>query len=85
MLRDDVIEAVSAGKFSVLAVSTVDDALACMTGMPAGDPSQPRLDSVNGRVTRRLQDYLRMHSGEARIALRQASQRGSAVNRSPQG
>ncbi len=53
MLRSDVIEAVASGRFSVWAVRTVDEALALLTGLPAGergaDGSYPG-DSVNGRV-----------------------------------
>ena len=37
MLRPDVVEAAAAGRFSVWAVRTVDEALALLTGLPAGE------------------------------------------------
>jgi lon-related putative ATP-dependent protease len=53
MLRRDVESAVAAGKFSVWAVSTVDEALELLTGKQAGvrgtDGAYPAA-SVNGRV-----------------------------------
>ncbi len=36
MLRPDVVEAVAAGRFQVHAVETVDEAIALLTGVPAG-------------------------------------------------
>lgn len=53
MLADEVVEAARAGRFAVWAVATIDEALALLTGLPAGergkDGSYPA-DSVNGRV-----------------------------------
>jgi predicted ATP-dependent protease len=37
MLRDEVVAAVAAGRFSVHAAHSVDDALELLTGLPAGD------------------------------------------------
>ena len=37
MLRDEVIEAVSAGRFHIWAVGTIDEGLEILTGVPAGD------------------------------------------------
>ncbi|MEJ2217124.1 MAG: ATP-binding protein [Gemmatimonadota bacterium] len=57
MLRGDVREAVEADRFHVYAVSTVDEGIALLTGMEAGEPDadgQYPPDSVNGRVARRL-------------------------------
>ncbi|MHB8893378.1 MAG: Lon protease family protein, partial [Candidatus Limnocylindrales bacterium] len=53
MLRSDVVEAATTGQFSVWAVRTVDDALALLTGLPAGERGPDGMypaDSVNGRV-----------------------------------
>ena len=36
MLRDDVVDAVRAGRFAVYAVETVDEAIEVLTGMNAG-------------------------------------------------
>ncbi|MDT8449460.1 MAG: AAA family ATPase [Wenzhouxiangellaceae bacterium] len=57
MLRDDVIEAVRDGKFRVWPFATVDEGLALVTGMPAGERDErgrfPE-GSVNDRVQKRL-------------------------------
>ncbi|HEX6618586.1 MAG TPA: AAA family ATPase [Solirubrobacteraceae bacterium] len=37
MLRDEVIEAVSAGRFHIWAVATIDEGLELLTGVPAGE------------------------------------------------
>jgi hypothetical protein len=38
VLRSDVVQAVREGKFHVYAVSTVDEGIALLTGVPAGEP-----------------------------------------------
>jgi hypothetical protein len=57
MLRDDVVAAAAKGRFSIHAVSTVDEAIELLTCWPAGergaDGAYPEM-SVNGRVERRL-------------------------------
>jgi len=59
MLRDDVVDAVAAGRFHVWTVRTVDEGIELLTGVPAGergaDGRYPP-DSVNGRVDRKLYD-----------------------------
>ena len=53
MLREDVVAAAHDGRFSVWAVSTVDEALALLTGLPAGERDDGGAyppASVNGRV-----------------------------------
>jgi predicted ATP-dependent protease len=57
MLRGDVVEACAAGRFSVSTLASVDDALAALTGLPAGERDAAGSfppDSVNGRVEARL-------------------------------
>lgn len=57
MLRDEVVKAVTEGRFHVHAVSHVDDAIELLTGVPAGRPdAQGKLppDCVNGLVEARL-------------------------------
>jgi lon-related putative ATP-dependent protease len=58
MLRDDVVAAVRAGKFNVYPISSIDDAIALLTGEPAGQRdasgAYPK-DSVNHGVEQRLQ------------------------------
>jgi predicted ATP-dependent protease len=68
MLRDDVVDAVASGRFAIHAVRDVDEALAVMTGLPAGDPGMPSADTVNGRIARRLREYSRIRRGEPRGA-----------------
>jgi predicted ATP-dependent protease len=57
MLREDVIDAVKNGRFSIYAVQTIDEGIEILTGMSAGQPDEndkyPE-DSVNGKVYRRL-------------------------------
>ncbi len=58
MLRRDVVEAVEQGRFHVYAVKTVDEGIALLTGIPAGDRDAecgfPE-GSINARVACRLQ------------------------------
>lgn len=53
MLREDVVEAARRGRFHVHVVNTVDDAMAVLTGLPAGIPdskgTMPK-GSINYRV-----------------------------------
>ncbi len=57
VLRSDVVRAVREGKFHVYAVSTVDEGIALLTGVPAGEPdaegNYPE-GTVNYRVHKRL-------------------------------
>jgi lon-related putative ATP-dependent protease len=59
MLRDELVDAVAAGKFHIWPVHTVDEGIALLTGVAAGergpDGAYPP-DSVNGRADRKLRD-----------------------------
>ncbi|HNQ76856.1 MAG TPA: ATP-dependent protease, partial [Pseudothauera hydrothermalis] len=59
MLREDVVEAVAAGRFAVYAVATVDEAMEVLTGMPAGQADNkgilPR-NTLNHRIATALTD-----------------------------
>jgi ATP-dependent Lon protease len=60
MLRQDVVEAVTAGQFHLYAVATIDAGLPILTGVPAGQyqPGQGYSpDSVNGRVDAQLRRF----------------------------
>jgi len=60
MLREDVVEAVAEGKFHVWAISTVDEGMEILTGIPAGLPDEEGNyppDTVNGRVQAKLARY----------------------------
>ena len=52
MLRADVVEAIRAGQFHVYPITHVDQGLALLTGVPAGEPETP--DTVHGMVNTRL-------------------------------
>ncbi|MEJ1969672.1 MAG: ATP-binding protein [Rhizomicrobium sp.] len=62
MLREDVVEAVRRGAFSIYAAATVDEAIETLTGLAAGrrrrDGTFPRR-SFNRRVQDRLTDFAR--------------------------
>ncbi|MBK7216151.1 MAG: AAA family ATPase [Candidatus Promineofilum sp.] len=57
MLRRDVVEAAAAGLFHIYPVTTVDEGIALLTGLPAGEPDEDghySPDTVNGRIVARL-------------------------------
>ena len=57
MLRRDVVEAAAAGQFHVYPVRTVDEGIALLTGLPAGEANEAGEyppDSINGRIVARL-------------------------------
>lgn len=58
MLREDVVEAVAAGQFHIYPVSAIDEGIAILTGVPAG---QRDADGrfAQGTVNRRVDDALR--------------------------
>jgi predicted ATP-dependent protease len=64
MLREEVVEAVAAGKFHVWAVGTIDDGVEIVTGVPAGARQEngkfPE-GSVNARVEQRLRELAEAH------------------------
>ena len=72
MLREDVVEAVRAGRFAVHAVAHADDALELLLGLPAGDPAMPGESTVNGRVARRLREYATLRRGDTPVSARRA-------------
>jgi len=60
MLRQDVVDAVSAGQFSVYPISTIDQGIELLTGMPAGERNtEGRFpeNSINARVEEKLIQY----------------------------
>ncbi|MFW5867302.1 MAG: Lon protease family protein, partial [Armatimonadota bacterium] len=64
MLHPEVIDAVEAGDFHVYAVSTVDEAVELLTGVPMGEPDDegefPE-DTVGAAVQERLRELARRH------------------------
>ena len=58
MLRDDVVEAVRAGRFNVYPIASIDDAITLLTGLPAGERDADGVfpeGSVNRCVEQKLQ------------------------------
>jgi len=71
LLRHDVIDAIGNGKFHIYPMATVDQAIALLTGIPAGEADsvgEYPADSINGRVQRRLQDFANRRSAFAENA-----------------
>lgn len=72
MLREEVVEACAEGRFAIHAVSGIDEALALLTGRPAGArgvEGRFPYGSVNGRVEAALARFARLrrrqpHGGE---------------------
>jgi lon-related putative ATP-dependent protease len=84
MLRRDVVEAVEAGRFSVFAVSTIQEGIELLTGLPAGvrgtDGHFPA-DSVFGKVEARLQAFARARKAFAK----EAEEKEDAASAGPEG
>jgi predicted ATP-dependent protease len=61
MLREDVVAAVAAGRFAVVAVRTLDEVLAIMTGLPTAarpSPFEPFPEgTLDARIDARLEAY----------------------------
>jgi lon-related putative ATP-dependent protease len=63
MLRDDVVDACAAGRFAVYPVSHVDEGIALLTGVAAGERGADGTfgaGSVNARVEERLRAFARV-------------------------
>ena len=58
MLREDVVEAVKSGKFSIYAVGTIDEGIEILTGVKAGEPG-PHGRFPAGTVNRMVEDKLK--------------------------
>ncbi len=57
MLRHDVVEAVKNGQFRIFPISSIDEGIEILTGIPAGDPDKDGIyppGTVNGRVQVKL-------------------------------
>ena len=61
MLKKEVIDAVEEGKFHLYKVSTVEEGIEILTGVPAGNPDEegnyPE-GTVFGEVQKKLKEYL---------------------------
>ncbi len=84
MLRHDVVAAAETGKFSIYAVENVDQAIALLTGLPAGEAdakgNYPQ-GSVNRKVAERLAELTKIRKSFARQpAKRAAAKKNSRVS-----
>lgn len=61
MLRQDIVEACKSGMFHIYPVSTIDEGIEILTGLPAGesdaDGNYPE-NTINGKVQKRLNQFL---------------------------
>ena len=63
MLEERVIDAVKRGAFHIYAISTIDEALTLLTGLPAGEPDDKGeypADSVNGKVMAKIEAWIQV-------------------------
>ena len=72
MLRRDVIEACAAGKFAVYPVATIDEGIALLTGLPAGERGADGTFAA-GSINRRVEDRLRAFANVRRSFSRPAA------------
>lgn len=79
MLREDVVEAVEAGKFQVYPVETIDQGIELLTGTPAGTrEAEGRYPegSINALVEARLEAFAKARSAFAAKAAGEGEDRG---------
>ena len=67
MLREDVVEAVRRGDFHIYAVSTIDEGIELLTGIPAGRPDASGR-YLEGTISARVGQTLRAFSERVRAA-----------------
>jgi predicted ATP-dependent protease len=63
MLREDVVEAIKEGKFSIYCVDSVDEGIEILTGVPAGkriEGGKFEEGSINDRAQKRLEQLARV-------------------------
>ena len=69
VLRDTVLEAITAKKFHLYSIKTIEDGIKVLTGVPAGekqaDGSYPE-GSVFGKVQKKLARYHRLSGRPSR-------------------
>ncbi len=60
MLRQDIVEAAAAGQFHIYPITTIDEGIEVLTGLPAGEPNTrgtyPK-GTINYLVAQRLQEF----------------------------
>ncbi|MBI5005618.1 MAG: AAA family ATPase [Nitrosomonadales bacterium] len=81
MLRHDVVAAVAAGKFHIHAVEDVDQAIALLTGLPAGEANARGIypaGSINRKVAERLHELTEIRKTLARPPAKKSAARKKA-------
>jgi predicted ATP-dependent protease len=79
MLREDVVEAVRSGHFSVYAVGTIDEGIEILTGVKAGERAangQFPTGTINGLVEDKLRAFAERGRGFAKAAVEAAAAAG---------
>jgi lon-related putative ATP-dependent protease len=90
MLREDVVAAAANGEFRIYPIASIDEAIALLTGVAAGERDTVGAfppNTVNGRVERRLRDLAetrRRFDAEHGNAARQRWRASGTRRRSPQ-
>jgi hypothetical protein len=76
MLRPDVVEAIRAGRFHVYPITYIDQGLALLTGVPAGDTTTAGTVHylVNARLQKLAQDITAFGHAERNGARPQATE-----------
>jgi predicted ATP-dependent protease len=65
MLREEIVAAVRAGKFHIYAISSVDEGIELLTGIPAGRPDRDNR-YLEGTINARVSQMLRLYSDRVR-------------------
>jgi len=68
MLRQDVVEAIDAGRFHLWSVSTVDDAMRILSGLPCGDRDRAGAwmeDGIDARIEARVKRLVELQTERA--------------------
>jgi hypothetical protein len=83
MLRKDVVEACRDGRFRIFAVASIDEGIALLTGVPAGEADAAGefpIGSFNRAVAGRLAAFLRSAEKYAAAEKKSARSRGKDKN-----
>ncbi len=65
MLREEIVEAVRTGRFHIYAISSVDEGIELLTGIPAGRPDRDNR-YLEGTINARVSQMLRLYSDRVR-------------------
>ena len=71
MLRQDVLEAAKDGMFHIYPITTIDEGIELLTGIPAGEIQENGeypLGSINRKVQLRLKNFYLKNSNAAPVA-----------------